>query len=128
MPISRTWPTKLATAPIAGLFFRIASVSTVRSKSSRWTETFTSSPRHRRKERHLVAGLDRRDGLDHLLVHRRSDAPLLGERFRPRAAARAQMGAHRRDRGGSGGQLDFLGVHAELLLDAGEIADGDFQR
>src|SRR5258708_15366460 len=99
MPTSRTCPTKLATAPITGLFFRIASVSTVRSKSSRWTETFNSSPRHRRKEGHLVAGLDRRDGLDHFLVHRRADAALLGERLRPGAAARTQLRAPGRDPG-----------------------------
>src|ERR1700687_1175887 len=125
MPISRTTPTKLATAPIPRSFDS-AFTSDDKSKSSRCTEIFMSAPRHRRKESDLVAGLDRRDGLDHLLIHRRGDAALFAERFRPGAAARAQMRPDGRHRGNSGRQLDLLGVHAELLLDAGEIADRDF--
>src|SRR5580765_3130559 len=94
MCTSRTMPTKLATAPTPSRRARIF-VSRERSKSSRCTEIFTSAPGHRRKERDLVAGADRRAGLGHVLVHGGAHVLLFRERAFPGAAAAHEMAAQR---------------------------------
>src|SRR6185436_7025466 len=114
MRTSRTMPTKLATAPTPSARERLL-VSEERSKSSRCTEIFISSPGDRRKERDLVAGADRRAGLGHVLVHRGAHVFLLGKRAFPGAAAAREVAAQRRHRGDAGGKLDFLARGAELL-------------
>src|SRR3982750_4068779 len=105
MRTSRTRPTKLATAPILALL-EIPRTSAPRSKSSGWTLTFIrcrSSTRYRWEECDLVAGLDRRRRLHHVLVHRRPHRSIRREHIVPGAAARAQMLAQRADRGDADG-------------------------
>src|SRR5258706_3915851 len=126
MLTSRTCPTKLATAPTLGLFFLIESTSVVRSKSSRWTEIFISSPGHRRKKRDLVARFYGRAGLRHFLVDRGPHQLLLGKNRLPVAAALHEVRAQGRDRADRRGHLDFLRVLAELFFQAGEEANHDF--
>src|SRR3954463_12045248 len=98
MPTSRTCPTKLATAPILGLFFLIESTSTVRSKSSRCTEIFISTARDGRKEGHFVPAFDGRAGRRHFLVDRGPHQLLLGKARLPLAAALHEVRAQGRDR------------------------------
>src|SRR6185295_11624195 len=119
MRTSRTMPTKLATAPTPSARERLF-VSEERSKSSRCTEIFISSPGHRRKERNLVAGADCGAGLGHVLVYRGAHILLLRQRALPRSAATREMAAQRRDRADAGRQFDFLARGAELLAQPGE--------
>src|SRR5881394_3299446 len=127
MCTSRTMPTKLATAPTPSLGERLL-VSRERSKSSRCTEIFTSPSGHRRKERDLVAGADRRAWLGHVLVHGGAHVLPFGERAFPGAAAAHEMAAQRRHRGDAGGKLDLLACGAELLAQRGEEKDFHFHQ
>src|SRR6266852_1592445 len=89
---SRTRPTKLATAPTSLRPRVSASSSRPTSKSASWTRTRgTSASGDGREEGDLVAGLERRRGIGHLLVH--GDAPALagGERLGPALVAIAQL-------------------------------------
>src|SRR5437870_5281217 len=125
MRTSRTSPTKLATAPTL-LSFEMARTSAPRSKSSRWTATFIrclSSTRDRGKECHLVAGLDRRRRLRHVLIHRRAHRAVGCERARPGAAACAQVVAQAADRIDIRRQLELLAGTAELLPEGREEED-----
>src|SRR6185503_9483477 len=94
MRTSRTMPTKLATAPTPSLFERFL-VSRERSKSSRWTEIFTSASGHRRKKRDFISGADRRAGLGHVLVDRGAHVLFLRQRALPRPAAAGELFAQR---------------------------------
>src|SRR5260221_1322050 len=123
MATSRTTPTNVAIAPIFG-FLEKAFTSNPASKSSLWTEIFTSTPGNRGEERNLVARLDRRSGLSHLLVHGNPDQLLLRKYGFPGLAARHEMRAQARDAGDAGRHLDLLRVLAELLLHAGKEANG----
>src|SRR5258706_1809968 len=120
-------PTKLATAPTPSLFESFL-VSRERSKSSRCTEIFISASRHRRKERDLVAGADRRAGLDHVLVDRGAHVLLLRQRAFPRPAAAREMAAQRRDRADAGRQFDFLAGGAELFAQRSEEENLDLHQ
>src|SRR6267143_3160779 len=107
MATSRTTPIKLATAPIPGSFDR-ALTSSPGSKSSRWTETFMSASGDRREKRYLVARLDARRGLGHVLVHGDSHELALGQRALPCFPPIYQVGAQTRHRGDARRKLDFL--------------------
>src|SRR2546422_8474953 len=127
---SRTRPTKLATAPIL-LSFEMARTSAPRSKSSSWTLTFilfVSSAGHRWKKRHLVPRLDRRGGLDHLLIYRRPHCAIRREHVGPGAAAVAQMLVQRAYGRDHWRQLEFLTRAAELLPERGEEEDGNLHQ
>src|SRR5215831_9957907 len=117
---------KLATAPTLGLPRRSAAISAPASKSAVWMRTVTSAPRHRRKERDLVAGLHRRRRLRHLLVDRDPQRLALGEGRLPGAASRHQLRAQPRDRGRR--DVEILAVCSELLAQAREVEDLDRHR
>src|SRR3979409_1233553 len=97
MRTSRTTPTKLATAPTPGPLERIL-VSAPTSKSSLCTEIFISAAGHRGKEGDLVAAVDARRGLDHVLVERGPDEFLFRECRSIGSAARPQVRAQRVNR------------------------------
>src|SRR5205809_7940680 len=111
MRTSRTRPTKLATAPTwfpLEMFF----TSRPRSKSSRCTEILISAARHRRKERDLVARLDARRGLHHVLVERAAHQLLFRECSVVRSAARSQVSPQGGDGRDLRRKLDVLRVGA----------------
>src|SRR6185503_198030 len=127
MRTSRTMPTKLATAPTPLSRERFF-VSRERSKSSRCTETFISASGHRREERDLVAGADRRGGLGHVLVDGGAHVLLLRERPFPRAAALREVAAQGGDRRHTRRQLKLLGRGAELLAQRSEEENFHFHQ
>src|SRR3982750_1277022 len=127
MRTSRTRPTKLATAPILALL-EIPRTSAPRSKSSSWTLTFIrcrSSTRYRWEECNLIAGLDRRRRLHHVLVHRRADRSIRREHIVPGAAARTQMVTQRTDGGDPRREIELLPRMPELFAQRGEKKQRD---
>src|SRR3954453_21538196 len=122
MLTSRTRPTKLATAPTLALL-EIPPPSTPRSKSSCWTLTFIrcrSSTRYRWEECNLVAGLDRRRRLHHVLVDRCANWSIRREHIVPGAASSTQMLPQRAEAGNARREIELLARMAELFAQRGE--------
>src|SRR5258706_1827576 len=124
---SRTSPTKLASAPTSARPRVSDSSSRPTSKSPDWTRTLSMRPLPAgdgRKERDLVAGLEWRRGMGHLLVHR--DAPLFrrGEGLGPARVPRAQVLHQGGDGWRPGGKGDLLPRTAEAFAQAREVEQG----
>src|SRR4029078_4839433 len=103
-----------------------ASTSRPASKSASCTRTRgTLASGHRRKQRYLVAGLERRRRIGHLLVHR--DAPALArrERLGPALVAIAKLLQQARHRRGAARRRDLLARAAETFAQGCEIEDRD---
>src|SRR5437870_7451467 len=121
---SRTRPTKLASAPTSLRPRASASSSRPTSKSASWMRTRgTSASGDGREEGDLVARLERRRGIGHLLVD--GDAPALagGERLGPALVAIAQLLEQARHGRVRVRKRDLLARAADALAQAGEVED-----
>src|SRR5258708_37618583 len=97
--MSRTRPMNAATAPMRASPLRNAAISRATSKSPVWTRTLiwaTLAPGHRREQRDLIAGLDRRVGFRDVEVHRDAHRPTGRQLGGPRATTRAEPCEQRR--------------------------------
>src|SRR5882762_734287 len=125
---SRHTPIKLATAPTFGLSRRSAVISAPASKSFVWMRTGISAPRHRRKERNLVARIHRGRRLRHFLVDGDAQGLPLGKRGLPGAAAGHEQRAQACNRGRRWRDFEIFTRLAQLLAQARQVENLDLHR